>query len=90
VAQYLTWIALLLLCTLVAGMVRIVRGPRAADRMLGIQFSGTTSVAVLLLLAEAAGSDDLRNVALVFVLLSLLVLIVFVSRTPSGHIRPHE
>jgi multicomponent Na+:H+ antiporter subunit F len=87
---YLIWLALFLLATLIAGLFRIARGPAPADRMLGIQFSGTTSVAVLLLLAEAAASDALRNVALVFVLLSLLVLIAFVSRTPSGNIRARE
>jgi multicomponent Na+:H+ antiporter subunit F len=83
-ALYFTIVAFGLLVTMLAGLIRILRGPKPADRMLGVQLSGTTTVAVLLLLAEAADGDALRNVALVFVLLSLLVLIAFVERTPPG------
>ncbi len=46
-------LALFLLSNLVAGMWRVLRGPTSADRMLAAQFFGTTSVAVLLLLAQA-------------------------------------
>jgi multicomponent Na+:H+ antiporter subunit F len=90
VPSYFTWLALFLLGTLVVGLVRVARGPAPADRMLGIHFSGTTSVAVLLLLAEAASADALRNVALVFVVLALLVLIAFVSRTPFGTVERED
>jgi multicomponent Na+:H+ antiporter subunit F len=90
VSSYLTGLALFLLATLVIGLVRVARGPAPADRMLGLQFSGTTSVAVLLVLAEVAADDTLRNVALVFALLSLLLLITFVSRTPSDHVEREE
>lgn len=81
---YLTGLALFLLLTMLVGLVRIVRGPQPADRMLAIQLFGSTSVAVLLLLAEAAANDALRNVALAFVLLALLTVVAFVERTPPG------
>lgn len=81
---YLTGLALFLLLTMIMGLVRIVRGPEPADRMLAVQLFGSTSVAVLLLLAEAVDADALRNVALAFVLLALLVVITFVERTPPG------
>ena len=48
-------LALFLLLNLGAGMWRVLRGPTAADRMLAAQLFGTTAVAMLLLLAEAAG-----------------------------------
>jgi len=83
-ASYFTWLAIFLLCTMLGGLVRVVRGPKPADRMLGAQLFGSTGVAVLLLLAEAAQNDALRNVALVFVLLALLAVIAFVERTPPG------
>jgi multicomponent Na+:H+ antiporter subunit F len=83
-SSYLIWVALFLLATLVAGLVRIVRGPAPADRMLAIQLFGTTTVAILLLLGEATASEALTNVALVFTLLSLLVLVAFVARVPPG------
>jgi multicomponent Na+:H+ antiporter subunit F len=81
---YLTGLALFLLLTMAAGLVRIVRGPEPADRMLAIHLCGSTSLAVLLLLAEATDNDALRNVALAFALLSLLIVIAFVERTPPG------
>jgi multicomponent Na+:H+ antiporter subunit F len=79
---YFTWLALALTCVMLAGLLRVILGPKAADRMLGTQLFGTTGVAVLLLLSAASGSEALRDVALVFVVLTLLTLIAFVERTP--------
>jgi multicomponent Na+:H+ antiporter subunit F len=84
VEAYYLGLALFFFATMAAGFVRVVRGPKPADRMLGIQLFGTTSVALLLILAEAAEDEALRNVGLVFVLLSLLVLVAFVERTPPA------
>jgi multicomponent Na+:H+ antiporter subunit F len=81
---YYVWLAVVLLVTMIAGLARGLRGPRPADRMLGMQLCGTTGVAVLLLLAKAMDADVLQNVALVLLLLALLVLIAFVERTPPA------
>jgi multicomponent Na+:H+ antiporter subunit F len=82
VEAYFTWVAVFLLLTMLAGFIRIVKGPRPPDRLLGIQLFGTTTVGIMLLLAQVTGNGALHNIALVLVLLSLLVLIAFVSRTP--------
>ena len=66
---YLT-LGLLLLLTLGAGIWRALRGPTAADRMLAVQVFGTTAVATLLLLAQGSDIAALRDVALVFALVS--------------------
>jgi multicomponent Na+:H+ antiporter subunit F len=81
---YYVWLAVVLLVTMIAGLARVLRGPKPADRMLGMQLCGTTGVAVLLLLAKAMDADALQNVALVLLLLALLVLIAFVERTPPA------
>jgi multicomponent Na+:H+ antiporter subunit F len=81
-APYLGALALFLLLTAAAGLIRMIRGPDTADRLVAMQFFGSTVVAVLLLLAEITGDDALRNVALAFVLLALMALIAFVERTP--------
>lgn len=73
-------LALFLLLNLGAGMWRVLRGPTAADRMLAAQLFGTTAVAILLLLSEAAGSAPLRDVALVFALLAAVTAVAFVCR----------
>ena len=60
-----------------AAMVRVALGPTTADRLLTGQLFGTTGVAVLLLLAEAKGEPFLRDVAIVFALLAVVVVTCF-------------
>lgn len=73
-------LALFLLLNLIAGMWRVLRGPTAADRMLSAQLFGTTSVATMLLLAQATSQAALRDVALVFALLAAVTAVAFVRR----------
>jgi multicomponent Na+:H+ antiporter subunit F len=77
---FLLAIAVFLLLTLVAGMVRVVRGPTAADRMLAAQLFGTTGAAILLLLALAGKTTALLDVTLVFALLAAVVGVAFANR----------
>lgn len=72
--------ALFLLLNVAAGLVRVVRGPTPADRMLAAQLFGTTGVAILLLLAEALDERALRDAALVFALLAAVLAVTFVKR----------
>ena len=78
-AFYLGVCAFLLL-NILAGLVRVLRGPTPADRMLSAQLFGTTGVAILLLLAEALSAPALRDVALVLALLSAVAVAAFVRR----------
>lgn len=70
--------AAFLLANLLAGLVRILRGPSPADRMLAAQLFGTTGLAILLVLAEGTGAAELRDVALVFALLAAVAVVAFV------------
>jgi multicomponent Na+:H+ antiporter subunit F len=74
VTEFRTAVALLLVLTVLAGMVRVARGPTFADRMLAALLFGTTGVAVLLLL----GAEGLRDVALLFSLLASISVVAFV------------
>lgn len=80
-------VAAFLILNVGAGMVRVARGPSPADRMLAAQLFGTTGVAVLLVLAEATATPSLRDVALVFALLAVVLSVAFVKR---GWIRAHD
>ena len=83
-ALYFT-LALFLLSTLGGGILRALRGPTAADRMLAVQVFGTTAVATLLLLAQGSGNAALRDVALLFALLATITAVAFVRRAwPEG------
>jgi multicomponent Na+:H+ antiporter subunit F len=73
-------VAAFLVLNVGAGMLRVVWGPSPADRMLAAQLFGSTGVAVLLLLSQAMAMPGLRDVALVFVLLAVVVSVAFARR----------
>ncbi len=70
----------ILLLNLVAALVRVMRGPTAADRLLAALLFGTAGVAVLVLLAETAAAPALVDVALVFALLAAVTGAAFAQR----------
>ncbi len=78
--DFLLAAVLLLLVTVAGGLVRVARGPSLADRMVAGQLFGTTGVGILLLLAQAMEEPALRDVALVFALLAVVVSVAFVKR----------
>lgn len=71
---------LILFFSLIIGVVRIIRGPKLADRLLAAQLFGTTGVAVLLILAELQELPAARDTALVLAMLAMLAAVAFVSR----------
>jgi multicomponent Na+:H+ antiporter subunit F len=77
-------LAFFLLLTLIIGMLRILRGPTPADRMLAAQLFGTTGVAIFLLLAEAMAAPALRDIGLVYALLAAVTSVAFVRRAWKG------
>lgn len=82
-SEFIFAVALVLLLTVAAGLVRVVRGPTPADRMLGVQLLGTNGIAMSLLLRESGvtGADD---VGLVLAVFSVLAMTSFVRRLWSG------
>ncbi len=81
--EWYAGVAVFLLLNLMAGLVRIIRGPTVADCMMAAQLFGTTGVATLVLLAQVLGSPSLRDVALVFALLAAVATVAFVKRIPA-------
>jgi multicomponent Na+:H+ antiporter subunit F len=77
---FLAGAAVFLLFNIALGLIRVWRGPTAADRMLAAQLFGTTGIAIVLLLAVAGGEPAGVDVALVFALLAVLTLLAFVRR----------
>jgi multicomponent Na+:H+ antiporter subunit F len=82
-SQLFVVLALFLLLNVFGGLIRVLRGPTPADRMLASQLFGTTGVAILLLLAEGLATPPLRDVALVFALLAAVATVVFVRHSWS-------
>lgn len=82
-------VAVFLLMNVLVSMVRILRGPSPADRMLAAQLFGTTGVAVMLLLAEAYERPAIRTVGLVFAVLAVIATSVFVRQdSPARNGQP--
>lgn len=74
-------LALFLLVNLAAALLRVARGPSAADRMLAALLFGTTGVSVVLLLATGdTASRVFVDVGLVLALLAAIAGIAFARR----------
>lgn len=73
-------LAAFLLANLLAALLRVMRGPTAADRVLAALLFGTTGVAILLLLSEAGAGPALVDAALVFALLAAITGAAFAQR----------
>lgn len=80
--------AMFLLLNLGAGMIRVWRGPTPADRMSAALLFGSTTVAVLLVLAQATGQPALADVALLFVMLAAILSVAFVGLSHRRGVEP--
>jgi len=83
--SYYLWVAVIILASIMFGFIRILKGPKAADRMLAAQLFGTGGVAILVILAHAMQMPSLVDVALVYALLAAVTMVVFVRRQRSNH-----
>jgi multicomponent Na+:H+ antiporter subunit F len=87
--EFLLGAAVFILGTVALGLVRILRGPGNADRMLAAQLLGTGGVSALLLLGVASGVGAVAEVALLLALLAAFSSVAFVAGaarpTRSGH-----
>ncbi len=77
--EFLFAAAAFVLAMVALGLVRILRGPTVADRIMSAQLLGTGGIAILLLLAAAVPVPGVADVALVLALLAAFVAVVFVK-----------
>ena len=68
-----------ILMMVAVGLIRILRGPTNADRMMATQLFGTGGIAALLLLAAAVDLSAVADVALVLALLAAFASVAFVE-----------
>jgi multicomponent Na+:H+ antiporter subunit F len=78
-ADFLLAAAGFVLAMVALGLVRILRGPGRADRIMAAQLLGAGGIAVLLLLARAIRMPGMIDVALVLALLAAFVSVAFVK-----------
>jgi multicomponent Na+:H+ antiporter subunit F len=75
---FLVSVALFVLATVALGLIRVLAGPSAADRVMAIQLLGTGGVAATLLSAVATGATAAIDVALTIALLAAFAVVAFV------------
>ena len=61
---------------LIACLIRAIRGPRIADRIIAINMTGTLVVITICVLAYLMGEDYLVDVAMIYTMLSFLAVVV--------------
>ena len=66
-----------LMFSLLLGLIRVLRGPQAGDRMMAAQLIGTTGVGILLLLSLLLDQPALADVALILALLAAVAVAAF-------------
>ena len=80
--EFLTAALGFILAMLALGLVRVLRGPGDADRMMAAQLIGTGGIAALLLLGVVSGVPAAIDVALTLALLATFASIAFVKKGP--------
>ena len=78
-ADFLLGAAGFVVAMVAVGLVRILRGPGDAERIMAAQLIGTGGVAALLLLAKAMSVPAAVEVALILALLAAFVTVAFVT-----------
>jgi multicomponent Na+:H+ antiporter subunit F len=78
-SDFLLAAAAFVLVTVAVGLIRILRGPAAADRMMAAQLLGTGGIAALLLLGVATQANAVIDVALTLALLAAFASVAFVQ-----------
>ncbi len=91
IPDFLLAAAVFVLAMVALGLVRILRGPEDADRMMATQLFGTGGIAALLLLGVATEARAVLDVALTLALLAAFASVAFVrSASPSDGDDPKE
>jgi multicomponent Na+:H+ antiporter subunit F len=78
-SEFLIFAALFVLAMVALGLVRILRGPGDADRIMAMQLLGTGGIAALLLLAAGTRVSAIVDAALTLALLAAFAAVAFVN-----------
>lgn len=83
-AEFLLAAAGFVLAMVALGLLRVLRGPGDADRMMAAQLLGSGGIAALLLGGAATGDGAVGDVSLTLALLAAFASIAFVKFAPPS------
>lgn len=79
-------VALLIIgAALIAALIRTIRGPRMADRLMGVNMAGTLTIMGMLLLSRLLDQDWLLDVALIYAMISFVSVVVLTRIFVTAH-----
>lgn len=81
-AEFLLGAALLVLVTVAAGLLRVLRGPADVDRMMAAQLLGTGGIGALLLAGVAVSEPALVDLALILAVLAAFASVAMARMAP--------
>jgi multicomponent Na+:H+ antiporter subunit F len=84
--EFLLSAAGFVLAMVALALVRILRGPGDADRIMAAQLLGTGGIAALLLLAQATNVPAAADVGLILALLAAFVSVAFVKEAERSEV----
>lgn len=70
---------------LLFALVRTIRGPRMADRILGINMTGSLATAAIAVLAVLLEQSWLLDVCLIYCMISFLAVVVLAKVSIASH-----
>jgi multicomponent Na+:H+ antiporter subunit F len=83
-SEFLLAAAGCVLAMVAIGLIRVLRGPADADRLMAAQLLGSGGIAALLLGGAAIGDGAVVDVSLTLALLAAFASIAFVKFVPSS------
>jgi len=79
-------VLLLIACGLVLALIRAIKGPRTADRILGVNLAGSMTILAIALLAYVLKIEALIDVCLIYCLASFLSVVVLSKIYVTAHL----
>ena len=87
---FLIGILFLLTAGLFFSLLRAIRGPRMADRILGINMTGSLTTAAIAVLAVLLDQSWLLDVCLIYCMISFLAVVVLAKISIASHEETEE
>ncbi len=70
---------------LVLTLIRTIRGPRIADRIMGVNMTGSLAIMAIVILSKLLGEPWLIDVALIYGMISFLAVVVLTKSYITVH-----
>ncbi len=84
--DYLFIVSIVILCALVVfALIRAIRGPRVADRIIAINTMGTLIIVIIAVLSALLDEEYLVDISLIYAMISFLAVVVLTKVYMGAH-----